>query len=61
MPAKALIRVDMRIAILRELTAQGKGNAETVAEMTELLKERGELIQKLIAQRADEAPQSRAE
>lgn len=56
MPAKALIQVDLRIEALRDLTAQGKGNAQTVEEMKELLKQRGELIQKMVSDRASERP-----
>lgn len=54
MPAKGLIRVDLRIALLRELTAQGNATAATHTEMTELLKKRSELIQKLIDERSGE-------
>ena len=54
MPAKALIKVDMRIAMLRELAAQGKEAAESSAEMIELLKQRGELIEKMVAERSGE-------
>ena len=56
MPAKALIQVDLRIEALRDLAAQGKGNAQTVAEINALLKQRGELIQKMVAERAGERP-----
>jgi hypothetical protein len=61
MPARALIEVDMRIAVLREETSQGKGNARTVAEMEELLKKRQELILKMVEERAEERSQGRAE
>ena len=56
MPAKALIQVDLRIEALRDLTSQGKGNAQTIAELQELLRQRGELIQKMISDRAGERP-----
>ena len=59
MPARALIDVDMRIALLREETSQGKGDAKTIAEMEELLKKRQELILKMVAERAGEQPQER--
>jgi hypothetical protein len=39
MPARALIDVDMRIAVLREECSQGKGNAKSVAELEELFEE----------------------
>jgi hypothetical protein len=57
MPAKALIEVDVRIAVLRAQTAQGKGNAETAAQLEALLKKRGELVTKLVAERWGETPQ----
>ena len=51
MSAKALIEVDVRIAVLRAETAQGKGNAEAAAQLEALLKQRGELIRKMVAER----------
>jgi hypothetical protein len=57
MPAKALIKVDMRIAVLRELAAQGKENSQHSAEMVELLKQRGELIEKMVAERGGQIEQ----
>ena len=57
MSAKALIEVDVRIAVLRAETAQGKGNADGAAQLEELLKQRGELIVKLVAERNGETPQ----
>ena len=59
MPAKALIQVDLRIDVLRDLTAQGKGNAQTVAELKDLLKQRGELIQQMVAERVGERQRGR--
>jgi hypothetical protein len=56
MPARALIDVDLRIALLREETSQGKGNAKIDAEMEELLKKRQQLILKMVAERAGEQP-----
>ena len=60
MPAKALIEIDMRIAVLRELAAQGKEDPQNSAEMVELLKQRGELIQEMVTERNGES-QQRAE
>jgi hypothetical protein len=57
MPAKALIKVDLRIAVLRELAAQGKENSQHSAEMVELLKQRGELIEKMVAERGGQIEQ----
>ena len=57
MPAKALIKVDMRIAVLRELAAQGKVDPQSSGEMIELLKQRGELIEKMVAERSGQIEQ----
>lgn len=57
MSAKALIEVDVRIAVLRAEMAQGKGNADAAAQLQELLKQRGELIRKLVAERWGGTPQ----
>jgi hypothetical protein len=51
MSARALIEVDVRIAVLRAETAQGKGNADATAQLQELLKQRGLLITKLLEER----------
>ena len=51
MSAKALIAVDLQIALLREQFARGGGAAEAKLRMDQLLKQRGELIEKMVAER----------
>jgi hypothetical protein len=58
MPAKALIKVDVQIAILRELTAQGKGDAQTFREIEDLLTQRDELVRRIVVENAGKPPPS---
>ena len=49
MTSKSLLEIDLRIALLRERAARGQGDDETVIELRELQKKRGELIEKIVA------------
>lgn len=52
MSDRTLIKVDLRIADLREQDANKAGGIEAKAEMKELLRERGDLIEQIVTHRA---------
>ncbi|HUS35738.1 MAG TPA: hypothetical protein VM680_10335 [Verrucomicrobiae bacterium] len=51
MAAKALLKIDVQIALLRRECDEGRANNVTIAQLKKLLEERKELIPQMLAER----------